>query len=70
MKQKGKFTASEVKRAISAVLAAGLNVFGVTISVDGGIRIETAANNGNAMSEGEGSLFVSWKTKRSSGIDT
>jgi len=62
-KRKSNFTVSDVKRAIAAVSGTGLTVFGVTISSDGSIRVDTAAND--APRDGyHTSPFEQWKSRR------
>ncbi|WP_157132424.1 hypothetical protein [Roseovarius sp. TM1035] len=63
-KRKSSFTVSDVKRAVAAVSSSGLTVFGVTISNDGSIRIDTAANDGGRVSDTGSSSFDQWKSKR------
>ena len=63
-KQKSNFTVSDVKRAVAAVSGSGLTVFGVTISTDGSIRIDTAANNDGRDADSAASPFDQWKSKR------
>jgi len=68
-KQKSSFTVSDVKRAVAAVSGSGLTVFGVTISNDGSIRIDTAANNGGRATDSATSSFDQWKSKRAASDD-
>jgi hypothetical protein len=63
-KRKSSFTVSDVKRALAAVSGSGLTVFGVTISNDGSIRIDTAANDGGRVVDTGSSSFDQWKSKR------
>jgi len=63
-KRKSNFSVSDVKRAVAAVSASGLPVCGVTISTDGSIRIDTAANNDARDADNAASSFDQWKSKR------
>lgn len=63
-KRKSSFTVSDVKRAVAAVSGSGLTVFGVTISTDGSIRIDTVASNDGRATDNAASQFAQWKSKR------
>ncbi|MBY6154696.1 hypothetical protein KUV47_15850 [Vannielia litorea] len=61
---KTKFTQSDLQRAIKATLNAGLTVFGVTITPQGAIFVDTAQRIGDGPQASPESEFDLWNAKR------
>ncbi|SIO30746.1 hypothetical protein [Vannielia litorea] len=63
---KTKFTQSDVQRAIKATMNAGLTVFGVTITPQGFISVDTAQRPAQGPLAGPEDAFDTWNSQRSS----
>lgn len=62
---KAKFTQSDVQRAIKATMNAGLTVFGVTITPQGGIFVDTMQRSGLGSQASPDSEFDLWRAQHS-----
>ena len=65
-RHKAKFTANDIKRAVTGAASAGLTIFGVNITPEGVISIQTASGPAHNDVEGPRRDFEEWQAKRRS----